>query len=270
MNWRFVSIGILLLSGTCCAGNVLAASVLTLTVSEELVTGGVTSYSVQDQDVFSKILTSGSGSSSLASLKSYNQNTGDRAYINRSSWQLSEVFLTPDTPGTDSATVMLGGQLTATMSGYDNGGVFDGATGRLFVDYHVSYFANGQTQVFAGNAYSLVLNSFDFVDDTFGEAIDEFVGFTLTLPTNTPITFAMALETRANAQGGSATVNASNSLSFDPDSFFDIQTQGVAANAGTFIVNNSLPAHVVPVPAAVWLSGSGLLALVLATRRRAD
>lgn len=245
------------------------ASTLTLSISEEIQTGGVTSYSVENQDEFSKILTNGSGSASLASLKSFNSMTSGASYINRSAWELTDVFLTPDTPGTDSATVILGGQLTAVMAGFDAGGVFDGATSSLSVDYSVFYNLNGFRQS-SGIIYFNRESSFDPPDDSlYSLEIDEFVDVQLTLPTSVPITFAMGLQTVATVNmNGSATVNASNSLTFDPDNFLKILTPGVTANAGTFLVDNTLPAFsAVPVPAAVWLFGSGLIGLIGLARK---
>ena len=244
----------------------VTASTLTLSVSEELQTGGITGYSVENQDEFSQILTNGSGSASLASLKSFNSMTSGFTYTNRSAWEITEVFLTPDTPGTDSATVILGGQLTAVMAGFDGGGVFDGANGSIAVDYTAAYNLNGN-QFLSSRLYLNQVNSFQ--NEVFSLEIDEFVGVTLSLPTNIPITFAMALETVANVNGtGSATVNASNSLNFDPDNFLDILTPGITANAGSYIVDNTLPAFsAVPVPAAAWLFGSGLIGLIGLSRR---
>ena len=244
------------------------ASTLTLTISEENVTGGIRPFSVQNQDSFSQILTNGGGAASLDSLKSSNSMTSGTAYINRSAWELTDVFLTPDTPGTDSATLIFGGQLTAFMGGFDAGGTFDGATGILGVDYQVFYNLNG-LQLLAGSVYLNRASSFEFPNDEFSLEIDEFVGVQLSLPTNIPLTFAMTLQTAALVNGsGSATVNASNSLTFNPDNFFDIRTPGVTANAGSYIVDNTLPAvSAVPVPAAVWLFGSGLIGLIGLARR---
>lgn len=244
----------------------VTASTLTLTVSEELQTGGITSYSVENQDEFSQILTNGSGSASLASLKSFNSMTSGFTYTNRSAWEITDVFLTPDTPGTDSATVILGGQLTAVMAGFDGGGVFDGANGSIAVDYTAAYNLGGN-QFLSSRLYLNQVNSFQ--NEVFSLEIDEFVGVTLSLPTNIPITFAMTLETVANVNGnGSATVNASNSLNFNPNNFLNILTPGVTANAGSYIVDNTLPAFsAVPVPAAAWLFGSGLIGLIGLSRR---
>lgn len=248
----------------------VTASTLTLTVSEELQTGGVTSYSVENQDEFSQILTNGSGSASLASLKSFNAMTSGNTYINRSAWELTDVLLTSDTPGTDSATVVLGGQLTAVMAGIAVVAPFNSATGILSVDYSVSYFLNGTPRGSSGTLYSNRLNTYDSEPtNEFSLEVDEFVGIQLTLPTSTPVTFYMGLQTVAGVNGNaSATVNASNSLSFDPNNFLDIRTDGVTANAGPYLVDNSLPAFsVVPVPAAAWLFGSGLIGLIGLARR---
>jgi len=77
-----------------------------------------------------------------------------------------------------------------------------------------------------------------------------------------------------NEGSGSATFNVTQSLSFlvtvDPSSLFTVgfRLDEVNASNGTRVVIDNVSAAPVPVPAAVWLLGSGLLGLIGFRRKR--
>ena len=254
---------------------------LILNVSEEIQTGGITSNVSVDEDSLSANLTNGRGSASLAALRSFNRDTTgfDASYTNRSSWELSNLLFTADTPGTDLATVGIGGRLTATLSGSLTSGGFSGALSAVKVEYSFVYTDSGIQQLGGGELFFRSQRTGGFLDPLEASAdIDEFVGTVLTFPVDVPVTLSMTLSTVANLSttpgvSGQATADAANSLTFDTSQFFDIQTAGVTANAGGFIVDNTVPAFAataLPLPGSLGLLGAGALLVALRRPRRAS
>lgn len=248
---------------------------LILEVSQEIVSGGITSTIVTDQNYLSANLTNGYGSASLASLRSFNQDTdtGGSSYFNRSGWTLTDLVFSADTPGASTATVGIGGQLTAALDAQVDFGGFTGASAAVRVRYGLSYNTVTGSVNTGGMLFEEVIGVGGFggvLQDS--RNVNEYVGTVLSIPVDTPVTLSFSLETVAglDVAPGVAISDAANSLVFDTNQFFDIQTSGVTANAGNFLVNNSVPSPV-PVPAAAWLFASGLLGLVgLARRRQMD
>lgn len=264
----------------CCAVSVDVGATLRLGVTFENVHGGGGGTTVIDENELTASLPTGRGSASLAALRSFNESdsSSNTAYFNRSSWALDGVVFSGDVPGASTATVGLGGQLTASMVGRSAAGLFKGASAIVAVDYSAFWFdRDGFTHFPRGNLFTerVSVGGLDPVLD-FSVFIDEFVGTTLTVPVDIPINFSMTLMTLASyttvspGDGGYARTDASNTLQFDPDNFFDIQTPGITANAGPFLVNNRLPAFSsssdVPAPPAVALMLPALIAMPRARR----
>ncbi len=251
---------------------------LVLSVGQENTTGGGSGTSVTDQPTLSAPLSKGFGSASLGALSSFNRTTdGNSSFINRSRWELSDIFFTADTPGTASATVGIGGQLTAALSASVTTGGFTGAFAEVRVDYTFFYFdSSGQSHLGGGELFRdrQTVGGFSGPLDASAD-IDQFVGTVLTFPVDVPITVSMTLSTLASFSPGSggtgeAIANAANTLQFDTARFFDISTAGVTANAGTFLVDNrvaGLPAAAAPAPGSVALLAGGIVLMTLRRRR---
>ena len=248
-----------------------ANSSLVLSVGEEIGTGGSSSTTVMDQPFLFANLTNGFGSASLSELKSFNQdtNTGGSFYFNRSSWTLTDLIFSGGAPGTSMATVGIGGQLTAALNASVSFGGFTGASAAVRVRYGLSYDAINS----GGLLFEDMIGVGGFggiLEDS--KEINQFVGTVLDLPVDIPITLSFILETVGglDVASGEGTSNAANDngLLFNSNEFFDIQTLGVTANAGDYIIDNRIAAPI-PLPAAFWLFGSTLLGLFGYSRKRA-
>lgn len=94
------------------------------------------------------------------------------------------------------------------------------------------------------------------------------------VPLNTPLRVDASLSVLINGtlSGGGWTADFFNSLTFNPDAFFDILTPGVTANSVgvNWLVDNQLGGGVVtvPEPSTFGLFGAGLLALGFMRRKR--
>ncbi len=246
------------------------ASVI-LRVGEEIGTGGSTVTSTVDENELFSSLSTGFGSASLAALRVYNESDSfsNRSYRNFVEWEISGLVFSGDTPGTDTATVGIGGQLTALLDGASASGVFRGGTAEVRVDFSFFYFdRNGSPQRGGLNLFRQreQAGGLDPVLE-FGAEIDQFVGATLVFPVDVPITLSFGLAAIANyttvnpGDGGFAIADASNTLKFDPNAFFSLDP-GITANAGAFIVDNALPffasTNPVPTPGTLSMFALGL------------
>jgi hypothetical protein len=98
------------------------------------------------------------------------------------------------------------------------------------------------------------------------EDVDEVHSVTRTVPLGVPVPFSVTFRAGVFAPLSFAHGRAdfANSLRFNPDAFFTIQTPGVTANSvdGDWLVNNQLSsaAAVVPEPGSLTLLGAGVLA----------
>ena len=251
-----------------------------LQVSEEIFTGGSSGTSVTDENELFSPLSTGFGGASLAALRVYNESDSysNNGYHNRASWRISDVVFSADAPGTDSATVGIGGQLTAVLDGASAAGIFKGGFAEVSVGYSFFYFDSFGTPQSGSGTLFQQREQADGDDPIleFGAEIDQFVGTTLTFPVDIPITLSMMLTASAGystvnpGDGGFAIADASNTLSFNPDQFFAIDA-GITANAGNFIVDNSLPFFAmtaIPEPASLAVFAMGLLALSALRRTR--
>jgi hypothetical protein len=98
--------------------------------------------------------------------------------------------------------------------------------------------------------------------------VDEVHSLTRTVQLGVPVSFAVTLQAGVFAPhhpSHHGRADFANSLRFNPDAFFTIQTPGVTANSvdGDWLVNNQLSsaATAVPEPGSVTLLGAGVLAL---------
>jgi hypothetical protein len=102
---------------------------------------------------------------------------------------------------------------------------------------------------------------------------DQITTGMVTVPIGTPFAIEVEFSAFAGAGGtggiggitGEANTEFDNSLQLNPDSVFDLPT-GYTANGGDIVDNRIISA--IPLPAAVWLLGSGLLGLLGMARRK--
>jgi hypothetical protein len=254
-----------------------ANATVLLRVGEEIFTGGSAGTSVVDENELFRNLSTGFGKASLAALRVFNESdsSSNNGFHNRASWQVSDLVFSADTPGTDTATVGIGGQLTALLDGASAPGIFKGGFAEVRVDFGFFYFDRTGTPQRGGGMLFRQREEAGGLDPVleFGAEIDQFVGTTLTFPVDIPITLSMELTASASyatvspGDGGFATADASNTLKFNPGQFFDLDS-GITANTGGFIVNNSVPAFAttaaVPEPESLALFVLGLAGLGIA------
>lgn len=181
----------------------------------------------------------------------------------------NDLIFSSDVPGTSTVTFGLGGQLNAVLSGLVFGAVFNGNLAR--VDVRLNATGNSEYIFTDQELY------FQFESASYSREIDQFVSTIFSVPVGTPVSVSAELRVTggtgiANNGAEFARTDASNSLVFNPDRFFDIQTPGVTVSDGMFLIDNQIVnanANTVPEPAAIWLLGSGLLGLLGKISRKA-
>ena len=200
---------------------------------------------IQSNDLTETIFHSGNDSNGVAS-----RTASGRASVESLGAYLSEsVSITPGVlansdivlsgtvvfdsdPSISSAIVFWGGDLQGSVSG--SGGFVTQINSTLSLHGHTDGFDNSDFGSYSINE-NLVAGGL--------------------VPTNSPVNFSATLRMRiANGQAGNfIEMDFLDSLSFDPNQFFDIQTSGVTANSvnGNWLQNNRLTA--IPEPASALL-----------------
>ena len=163
-----------------------------------------------------------------------------------SSIEVNDVMFTSADPSKTSATVTINALFSGSALSTTSSGAHATASLRL----------NGVTS-------SAI---FQYPDSS---SIITTVAVTATVPIGSPVTIYALLDLAATAPSYNiTTLDFLHSFSFDANSVFALE-DGVTANSVSWgLVNNRLSA--VPVPATVWLFGSGILGLLAVMRKSGD
>ncbi len=220
-----------------------------------------------------------SGLSGYAYVYAYSGNTtvSGLQMVSRMSSDRDIIFEYSGIPGSEDVVhIFLDPILSASFSEFGPGPGSGRATGTVSVSGAV-YNDNNLTSL-AGTKSITQSRTYNSSDPDRDSELGTTLGIDFYVPRGETISVSAALEVRASgntssfhAPPGGMIADARNSLDFNPNSFFNILTPGITANSISLgLVNNQLPDYMtVPVPAALWLFGSGLLGLIgVASNRR--